>query len=77
MTTVAKISVAIWYTDDFAKRETDIQGYINTCFQEANAGMTNSKIPITLIHHGTKRYTGAEILDGGQMIAAFALGGSE
>jgi hypothetical protein len=63
------------------------QGYINTCFEEANAAMTNTLVPIKLIHHGTKRYEGSEIthgrygygsgVDGLQMLLAFASGGSE
>jgi hypothetical protein len=55
--------------------------------------MTNSGVPIKLIHHGTKRYEGNEInhgkdgiyglhgllmgVDGTQMLHAFASGRSE
>jgi hypothetical protein len=76
-TTLVNVSVAIWFTDDFAERENDIQGYVNTLFQQANAGMTNSRVPIKFIHHGTKRYTGPEFMNGGQMMGAFREGGGE
>ena len=69
--TVVEVSVAVWFTKEFAAKEDDVQGYINTCFEEANAAYVNSGIPMRLIHHGTKFYDGAEINDGGAMIAAF------
>ena len=71
-TTVATVSVSIYYTKEFAAMEEDVQGYIDTCFQEANAAMANSKIPMRLKHHGTYFYEGEEIFDGGKFIAAFA-----
>ena len=62
-TTVVTVSVSIYYTKEFAAMEEDVQGYIDTCFQEANAAMANSKIPMRLKHHGTYLYEGKEIFD--------------
>jgi hypothetical protein len=70
-TTKEKISIIIYFTDKFAAMEEDIQGYINTCFEEANAGLDNSEIPIEFVHQGTKLYGGEEIHDGGSMLKAF------
>jgi hypothetical protein len=61
----------MWFTNEFAAMEEDIQGYINTCFEEANSAFANSGIPMKLIHHGTKLYKGTEINDGVEMIGAF------
>jgi hypothetical protein len=61
----------MWFTNEFAAMEEDIQGYINTCFEEANSAFANSGIPMKLIHHGTKLYKGTEINDGVEMIVAF------
>jgi hypothetical protein len=33
-TTPVTVSVTMWYTDKFAARENDIEGYINTCFEQ-------------------------------------------
>ena len=40
--TVVEVSVSVWYTEDFAKMEEDVEGYINTCFEEANGALANS-----------------------------------
>ena len=35
--TIVEVSVSIWFTKEFAKKEEDVQGYINTCFEEAES----------------------------------------
>ena len=51
--------------------EEDVEGYINTCFEEANGALANSLVPMRLRHHGTRVYEDREKYDGGQMLAAF------
>ena len=69
--TMAEVSVRVWFTKEFAAMEDDVQGYINTCFEEANAALANSLVPMRLKHHGTKLYDKEEIFDGGAMLNAF------
>ena len=71
-TTMVEVSVSIWYTKKFAEMEDDIQGYIDTCFEYANAALTNSLVPMRLKHHGTYLYEGEEIYDGGNSLDAFS-----
>ena len=68
------VSVSIWYTKEFAAMEEDVQGYINTCFAEANGALTNSRVPMRLKHHGTWLYEGEEMKTGQKMLNAFAWG---
>ena len=51
--TVVEVTVRIWVTKEFAAMEDDVQGYIDTCFEEANACLANSQIPMRLRHLGT------------------------
>ena len=77
--TLVKVSVSIWFTKEFAAMEEDVQGYINTCFEEANAALVNSKVPMRLKHHGTRLYEKEEIYDfyaNPHMLDAFTDSGS-
>ena len=65
------VSVSIWYTKEFAAMEEDVQGYINTCFEEANGALTNSRVPMRLKHHGTRLYEGEEMKDATKMLYGF------
>ena len=69
--TMVNVSLSIWYSKEFAEVEEDVQGYIDICFEEANAGLANSKVPMRLKHHGTYFYDGKELPKGAQMISAF------
>ena len=71
-TTMVEVSVNIWYTKKFADMEDDVQGYIDTCFEYANAAFSNSLVPMRLKHHGTYLYDGEEIYDGGASLDAFS-----
>ena len=75
--TLVKVSVSIWFTKEFAAIEEDVQGYINTCFEEANAALANSLIPMRLKHYGTRLYENEEIYDADKMLSAFANSGSK
>ena len=75
--TIVEISISIWFTKEFAKKEEDVQGYINTCFEEANAALANSLIPMRLKHYGTRLYENEEIYDADKMLSAFANSGSK
>ena len=75
--TVVEVSISIWFTTEFAAIEEDVQGYINTCFEEANAALANSLVPMRLKHHGTRLYEGEEIYDGADMLHAFTDSGSK
>ena len=70
--TMVNVSVSIWYTKEFAEMEQDVQGYIDTIFEEANAGLANSKVPMRLKHHGTYLYAGAELPTCDAMLRAFS-----
>ena len=61
--TMVEVSVRIWLTKGFIDMEEDVQGYIDTCFEEANACLANSLVPLRLRHFGTKVYEGKEIYD--------------
>ena len=69
--TMVEVSVRVWFTKEFAAIEDDVQGYIDTCFEEANGALANSLVPMRLKHFGTKLYEGEEIFDGGSMLKAF------
>ena len=69
--TMVEVSVRIWFTKKFAAMEEDIQGYIDTCFEEANGALANSLVPMRLKHHGTKFYEGDELYEGNAMLNAF------
>merc|ERR1712165_249449 len=71
-TTMVEVSVSIWYTKKFAEMEDDIQGCIDTCFEYANAALTNSLVPMRLKHHGTYLYEGEEINDGSNSLNTFS-----
>ncbi len=71
-TTVVDVSVTIWFTKEFASIEDDVQGYIATCFEEANDALANSGVPMRLVHLGTSLFPGAEIHDSSDMLDAFA-----
>ena len=71
-TTMVEVSVSIWYTKKFAEMEDDIQGYIDTCFEYANAALSNSLVPMRLKHHGTYLYEGEEINDGSNSLNTFS-----
>ena len=75
--TMVEVSISIWFTTEFAAMEEDVQGYINTCFEEANAALANSLVPMRLKHHGTRLYEKEEIYDGEDMLYAFADSGSK
>ena len=77
--TMVEVSISIWFTTEFAAMEEDVQGYINTCFEEANAALVNSKVPMRLKHHGTRLYEKEEIYDfyaNPHMLDAFTDSGS-
>ena len=46
--------------------------YIDTIFEEANACLKNSLVPMRLVHHGTYAYPGEEFRDAGKMLHAFS-----
>ena len=75
-TTIVEVSISIWVTKEFARMEEDVQGYIDTCFEEANAALANSLVPMRLKHHGTRLYEKDEIYDGVTMLKAFTDSGS-
>ena len=75
--TMVEVSVSIWFTKEFAEIEEDVQGYINTCFEEANAALANSLVPMKLKHHGTRLYEEDEIYEADAMLTAFSNGGSK
>jgi hypothetical protein len=60
MTTQVEVSVIVYYTREFSEMEPNIMAFVSTCFEEMNAGLANSKIPIRMRHLGTRLYTGAE-----------------
>ena len=70
--TMVEVSVSIWFTSEFAAIEEDIQGYVNTLFEEANGALVNSKVPMRLRHHGTRLYEGEELSTTSDMLDAFA-----
>lgn len=74
---MVEVSISIWFTKEFAAMEEDVQGYINTCFEEANAALANSLVPMRLKHYGTHVYKKEEIYDGGDMLEAFTDSGSK
>merc|ERR1719151_109352 len=70
-TTLVNVSVAIWFTKEFAAIENDVQGYIDTMFEEGNACLKNSLVPMRLVHHGTYPFEGEEIRDASAMLDKF------
>ena len=52
--------------------EDDVQGYIDSCFEFANAALKNSLVPMRLKHHGTYLYKGKEIYGGEKSLNAFS-----
>ena len=45
--------------------------YVDTCFEEANACLKNSLVPMRLVHHGTYPYHGEEFRNAGKMLDMF------
>ena len=46
--------------------------YIETMFEEGNACLRNSLVPMRLVHHGTYAYPGEEYRDAGTMLNHFS-----
>ena len=46
--------------------------YIDTMFEEGNACLKNSLVPMRLVHHGTYFFEGEEIRDASGMLDKFA-----
>ena len=46
--------------------------YIDTIFEEANACLKNSLVPMRLVHHGTYAYPGEEYRAASTMLDSFA-----
>jgi len=71
ISTVVTYSIKIYYTEEFAKVTSDIQGFVDQIIAETNQGYKNSKIPLKIKVHCVEKASISETRNVVSMIMNF------